>query len=141
MYSPVLLFVACGLSVSSATFLTCSYKPACGVTVSCECSEAAGSLQWTITSPGPDATVLCVSERYISLSHSEVGVVAVIPSCAPGNTVVLDAIDENPDQLSLLRSTLNFTTDEDVVVNCTSTIDRNITTIQVASNSHYSNHY
>ena len=128
------LFLAFTLSVSSATLLTCNDRPAYSESiVSCECSEAAGTLQWIISSPGPDATVLCESRRYGTQSHSEVGVVVAIPSCVPNNTVVLDAIDENPGQLSLLRSTLNFTADEDVVVTCTSTIDTNTTTIQVTS--------
>ena len=128
------LLLACVLSVSSATILTCDSELACPESaVSCECSEAAGALQWTISSPGPDATVLCEPEEYRSVSEAG----AVVMPCGPAYSVVLDAA-ERRDPFSLLRSTLNFTlnftANEDVVVTCANSFSSsNTTTIQVAS--------
>ena len=129
-----LLLLVCVLSVSWAALLTCNHGSCPRSVVSCECSEAAGSLQWTISSPGPDASELCESERYRVVS--EVGAVAM--PCGPAYAVVLDAIDRrNP--FSFLRSTLSFTANVSVVVTCADALGRNTTTIQAISKYRASN--
>ena len=101
MYPLILAYV---LSVSLAALLNCNSELAC--VISCECSEAAGALQWTISSPGPDASVLCEPEQYRAILNVEVG--AVVMPCGPAYSFVLDAV-ERKNPFSLLRSTLNFT--------------------------------
>ena len=121
----LLYLLLISVSATAAT-LTCSRSNGCpGSITTCECVNAFGLLEWTVTPPGgPDCTV-----RYDRWNSQE----GVVTTLCEGHTMVLDSVGINRYMKPIFNSTLNVTLEENVTVMCTSASGPESVTVRVAS--------